>query len=604
MVDVYIFLDNSKLRQFVNQRPGKFQYINAGDRDEIVKSIMENSLQNEIKLDFDLSFKEKFLISYIDLIGKMGLKYNSPYWWVTHTAAKNQFGSPFFSNLYIFWSIINKLEDLQKDLLIINPPDAIIGSLKEYSRANSINLLIFHGNSLINKTKMIIKHASMSLASKIYFIFKIIKRKYIADKYLKNKFNECINHKKDYYVMRSWFYPRSIYPVYRDSFFGILPDYLIKQNKNLIIVAGIWEDYDATTKKIAENEDYFIIPQEFFIKYSDPIRVVFDICSNRIRIREKILFESINISGILNTSLDMEFNEKQILDSYIHCYYMKRLLRTVKVNTFTTTYENYPWEKMCFFSLKKYSPQTHIVGYQHSRLSPADLTMYLSEYEKNIIPIPDKINTTGIITKNFLEEYGNYDKTMVKESCALRTSDILGQTVGRKSTGNILLVLGGLPSRAVDTINFAYKGLKNIEKYNIILRCHPALSLERFRKKLDFDIALWGNLSLSNRNDVKADLQEADMVIYDASTISLEAISMGIPIIHIALNDIISFDPVINCTHLKRIVKEEKDLADAIENIYHLGDDEYIKEQTKAREYVENYLYKVTEDGLAEFIMS
>lgn len=602
MVDVYIFLDNNKLRQFVNRRPAKCQYINAGERDEIIESIMENNLQNEIKLDFDSSFKEKFLRSYIDLIGKMGLKYNSPYWWVTHTAAKNQFGSPFFSNLYIFWSIINKLEDLRKDLLIVNPPEAIIGSLKEYSRANSINLFIYHGNS--NKPISVLKHALTSLASKIYFIFKITKRKYIADKYLKNKFNRCVNHKKDYYVLRSWFYPRSIQPVYRDSFFGILPDYLIKQNKNLLIVAGIWEDYDATTKKIAENEGYFIIPHEFFIKYADPIRVVFDICSNKIRIREKIVFAGIDISGILKAALDMEFNEKQILDSYVHCYYMKRLLGTIKVHTFTTTYENYPWEKMCFFSIKKYSPKTRIIGYQHSRLSPADLTMYLSEYEKNIIPIPDKINTTGIITKNFLEEYGNYDKTMVKECCALRSSDILEQPVQRKRTGNILLVLGGLPSRAVDTVNFAYKALKDIGKYNIILRCHPALSLERFRKKLNFDITLWGNLFLSNRNDVKADLQEADMVIYDASTISLEAISMGIPIIHIALKDIISFDPVINCTHLKWIVNEEKDLADAIENIYHLGDDEYIKEQTKAREYVENYLHKVTDDRLAEFIMS
>lgn len=604
MVTVYTFLDNSKLKQFVDQCNANCQYIIIGEKTDIIKSIIENSSLNEIKFDFNPSLKEKFLTSYIDLIGKIGFEHNTPYWWVTHTAAKNQFGSPFFSQIYIFWSIVAKLKDLRTDLLIVNPPEAIIGSLKAYCRANSINFFVFHDNASAFKPIKVAKNIIMNVGTKLYFIFKTNKRKYISDKYFKKRFNKCICRMEDYYVLRSWFYPRSIQPVYRDSFFGVLPDYLIKKGEKLLVIAGIWEKYDETAKKIAENEDYFIIPQEFFMRYSDPIRVVIDIYFNKIRILEKIVFEGLDITGILKAAIDKEFNEKQILDSYIHFYYMKRLLSTIKVHTFVTTYENYPWEKMCFFTIKNFSPRTRIIGYQHSRLSHADLTMYLSEYEKSIIPIPDKINTTGIITKNFLEEYGHYDRNRVKECCALRSADIPLEPVGRKRKGNILLVLGGFPSRAVDTVNFTYRAMQNVNKYNIILRCHPALSLDHFKKKLDFDISIWGILSLSKKNDVMDDLHEADMVIYDASTISLEAISMGIPIIHIALNDIISFDPVINCTHLKWVVKYEKDLPGAIENIYQLSDDEYTGEQTKAREYVKNYLHKVTDDRLAEFIVS
>ena len=282
---------------------------------------------------------------------------------------------------------------------------------------------------------------------------------------------------------------------------------------------------------------------------------------------------------------------------------MKRLLNKVKVHTFTTTYENNPWEKMCFLSIKKYSPQTCIIGYQHSGISFADLTMYLSQYEKDVIPIPDRINTTGAITKQFLQIYGNYDENRLWECCALRSEGIGSEIVRRKRSGNLLLVLGGISSRAIDLLNFVHKEMRNVRKYKIVLRCHPALPLEHFEKKLGFDVLMWDDLVLSQNTDVISDLLQTDIVIYDASTISLEALGMGIPIIHVPLNDIISFDPVIQCEHLKWVVGGESNLAKTIEEIYNFTDEDFQRGQEKAREYVGNYFSKVTDEKLDEFII-
>jgi len=98
------------------------------------------------------------------------------------------------------------------------------------------------------------------------------------------------------------------------------------------------------------------------------------------------------------------------------------------------------------------------------------------------------------------------------------------------------------------------------------------------------------------------DLREADMIIHEGSTISLEALRMGIPVIYAASNEIISFDPLLGCNYLKWVVTKEEELGKAIETIYGLPDDEFYRQQSEARKYVSDYIYEVTEERLKDYI--
>ena len=119
---------------------------------------------------------------------------------------------------------------------------------------------------------------------------------------------------------------------------------------------------------------------------------------------------------------------------YLHSYYIKRVLKFFDIDTFTTTYENNPWEKVCLLTLKKYSPHTHIIGYQHAALSRASINMFMSDDEKEKIPLPDRIITIGDATKSILEKLGNHNPNKMRVGCGLRFSHIFNteQKIERK----------------------------------------------------------------------------------------------------------------------------------------------------------------------------
>jgi hypothetical protein len=609
-VKVVISLNDRKLKHYLKECRDDCQYIPLGEKKEDISQLLDKKHFKEIKTDdYDDMFKDKFVEDYIDLIGQLGLKYNSIYWWVTGTSAKNQFASKFFENLFIFYVTVDKLIELERDrktdILIINPPLEIVSSIEKYCHANSINLKI-----LFSPVKNVFEVAKRKLTSYLvilFFIYQTWRKIYLSNKYLKKNLSK-VQRNKEHYVLRTWLYSKSINEnkEYQDSFFGILPDYLSKMGKRVLVIVGIWGDYHSIVKKIAQHNKHLIIPQELFISYMDPIKAVIDIYLNRQKIREKIDFNGLNVSDIASKEINKEFNGRgllNILRDYLHQYYIKRLTDKIKIETFTTTYENYPWEKMCFLALKKYSPETKIIGYQHAPLSNGSLSMRLSKYEKDIIPLPDKIVTVGRVTKRFLEDIGNYEKNKVKAGCALRFERHAISKIGQKgSSYRILLVLGGILTRTRDILNFVYRALKNNKQYRIVIRPHPALPPDRFKHSLDFNLASCDNFSLSINSSIEKNLQEADIVLYDASAVSIEALMHGVPVIHIGLNDILSFDPLFQCKYFKWDVKKEEEFQKTLDNVYQLSDEEYHTQQKKARTYAENYAHAVTDVRLNEFI--
>ena len=601
-----ILSENDRLLKKEIKKTNGINYIYLNERAEDINRILNECSAKEIKIDNykNDSFKNDFIELYVDFIGKLGIKYNSSYWWVTGTSAKNRFTSNFFDNLYIFYKIITILKDSKETLLIINPSKEIFRSISKYCIANSIDFKVLSQPmhvAIFDKIKN-----TRSLFYMIYFICGTWRRIYISNKYLKKKFISQIQPEKEYYTLRSWFYDKSINEnsEYHDSFFGVLPSYLMRKGRRVLIVAGTIGNFKSIVGKITDVGGYFIITEELLLGYADPIRVVFDIYFNRIQIKDKIDLDGLDVSDILKVEIDKEFKGQQILRDYLHYYYAKRLSNIIKIDTFTTIYENNAWEKMWFLALKKYSPQTKTIGYQHTILCEASINMILSKYEKNIVPIPDKINTLGNVTKNYLETYGNYNENRVKASCALRFETLnVSDAVSRKRSNNILLVLGGILPRAIDMINFVFRALNNNGKYKIIIRPHPALPLHIFKQKLDFKLEKHDQFSVSANMSIEEDMQEVDIVIYDASTISLESLMMGIPVIHIALQDMLSYDNLFQCNHFKWTVSNEEELAGIIDAIYELNDKKYYYEQSQARKYVEDYLFKVTDKNLSEFII-
>jgi hypothetical protein len=404
-------------------------------------------------------------------------------------------------------------------------------------------------------------------------------------------------------VIRTWVYDRSIdeHGKYHDSFFGVLPEF-IQKNRNLVIIAGIIGDFPNVAWKARSVNEFIIIPQEYFLSFFDPVRAIIDARKNTIRIEEDVFFLGNDILAILQAELERDFTFF-VPHQYLYSFWIRRMQKMFPIETFVTTYENNPWEKVCFLSLRQNQDQIKIYGYQHAVLALSSLNMVVSSVEKTIIPLPDKIITIGEITKRFLEERGKIPPEIVKIGCGLRFIQSI-PSENKFCTKNYCLLVapeGGL-SESVNLVTFVFNALKNVKNLKVIIRSHPELPFDQYSKYLHFDISRHPQFSLSTVPDIQEDLAACDILIYRGSSVAIDGLKTGMGLIHVKLQDILPVDPLFDCQWLKWTVGDEPGLRRAVEEIYAMNDETYQKSLHEAREYLKKYFYEVTDERLQVFI--
>ena len=169
---------------------------------------------------------------------------------------------------------------------------------------------------------------------------------------------------------------------------------------------------------------------------------------------------------------------------------------------------------------------------------------FIGKKENGIKPLPDKLLTVGLVTKEILRDYGNYPRSMVDTGCALRY-EYLEWIKLKKIQGSdfILLALDGLPEVKV-MVNYVLKYADKLKDYTIIIRTHPALPWKNIQDDIKYDIDILTNVTLSPSIALIDDLNKADICIYWGSTVSIEALALGIPIINYNNNSYLKYDPL------------------------------------------------------------
>ena len=349
--------------------------------------------------------KEKLTEEFIDFIWKLNKNYKLLLWWASSVSSKNQFLSPLYKNIYKLLQIIKILEksDKQKILLVLED-NRLIKQFQIYCEKKSIKTRIVESE----KWKIVksIYEFKKSLINITYFLISNWVKKYYVSKNLKKLVREKIDSDKSYYVLRTWIDKRSfnkdnIYE--KDPYFGDLPGY-VKKRKNLMVLVVILKDFKQNLSFIRRNlaVGNTIIPQEFFVNYFDYLKILFQYSKLKQLNLQDVKFRGIDVSYLIQDEIKNNINQGEILNELVYYYVVKNLTKRVKCETFTYTFENHSWEKLTVFGLRKYSPNTCIIGYQHSSVVKKLLNFFLAKIETDIIPFPDKIITVGKNAKNIL----------------------------------------------------------------------------------------------------------------------------------------------------------------------------------------------------------
>jgi len=545
--------------------------------------------------------RESFIRDYTHLIATLNAKYKDQLlWWATDLSSKNGYFCS-LPDLILELLEIEKVLKAYPDqpLWIVSPSIGIYKSLHklcgQYGRK-----LIWPAASFQEPWERI-KAWQMGLLRLLMrsmrFYLRSIQSRLALHRYAKVR----LSKEKEFYVVKTFSYDSSWDKEghYTDSYFGRLPRFLV-QEQPVVILSYHWQGLTQFLQRIQREKDLVMLPVEFFLKTGDFIRAIWEVSTFRISVDKSVDFRGMDIADTIRFEL-RSMNGIQVFQ-LLHHDATCRLLKDIKVKTWTMTFENNPWERMCMLALRRYSPATKILGYQHSVVPEAALNMFVHPSEKNIVPLPDKILTTGDVPKDILQHYGDYGRVPLVSACALRYEYLSQLKPAHQAMGchRLLAVLDG-----VEQTHVMLKYLLSCTphpSYRLRIRCHPALPWEVLAQKFHVDMSTHPQIEVS-KAPLGDDFAWADAVMYWQSTVVLEAVGLGKPVINFKPGDVLSYDPLFQIKAFKWIVTPETSLIDTINIINQMDQSLYSREFEAAIHFLQRYFHPVSPETLRLFVV-
>jgi hypothetical protein len=120
-------------------------------------------------------------------------------------------------------------------------------------------------------------------------------------------------------------------------------------------------------------------------------------------------------------------------------------------------------------------------------------------------------------------------------------------------------------------------------------------------KHIQIDYSKLKNVNISDGGMIDKDFEKVSVVIYRESTVALEAIAFGLPVICFQSHPIISFDPLFELHDFKWDVDESVKLEPLLNQIIEMDDGSFLKSKQKAKLYIEDYFQKCTDEKMSMF---
>ena len=548
---------------------------------------------------------------YLDLIASFN-QWNAeiPYWWATHFSSKNRINSPVLPYLKELHQILSAIEDLKRDesLVLLDISWPVIETLKVLVSKNGYKLkicfpLFFKLRSLTKAKYLFWKNF---FAEVVFSLLSIWKAKRAFGK------PHIINSKTPVYLIKSFTYLRNFNDkLYKDPFFGRLPEYL-KENSpdtNILTVALGFQDRVECYQKMKELNNNLVHPIEIYLTYWDVIKKLFH-CFWRMnfypfQIKENIYWLGYEITPFFRELMSFGGFNISIFHA-LHFDIAKQLGEKYQIKACLMTYEGRPWERFFIAGLRKSNKNTFIVGCQHTVIPLSAADMFLHPDEKALIPLPDKIVTTGMIPKNILEKHGSYPKEQIEAGCALRFEYLQNLSLfkcRKESKHNfVLLVAFGGSEEEIPLLNYAL-GQASLNRSVIFrMRTHPTFSWDRLLSLSSWKKLLPENVGNSTYSEVLDDLKDCDAILYWGTTVAMEALMSGKPIIQFDRGDLLNYDPLFEFTDFKWQVQRKDPLQKIIEKIQALPETLYCEHQQQGRKYMEQYFFPVTDGNMSKFL--
>ncbi|MDP8230784.1 MAG: hypothetical protein P9L93_06765 [Candidatus Gorgyraea atricola] len=537
---------------------------------------------------------------YKNFIASMSSNISSDYWWASNLSEKNSFTSKLFVRLYKLACLDAKIKKYRnKDIAVVCSDLALSKQIIFNYKKNFVV-----SNLCFSPLEANIK----ALLCKLIGILAQIKK--ACYEYKNLLFTRCILFtrrtailkKDDYVVLRTWCDNRSYKSgSYFDPYFKNLLSFFSGQKRNILIFAGILSDYRDMIKKFKEDTENIIIPFNFYLKGLDIFKCVFNVYFKRPSIKGNIFFCDCNVKFLVFEELLQDMNGTRFFDALLQYYSCTSLTRSIRIERFIYTFENYAWEKMSILGLRYGDPNIKVLGFQHAFVSKNSFKYFPGFIERDRMPLPNKIITMGRRTLDIMNRLGCYPDNIFSVGCALRQNYLSpSKLLPRRTTRDIFVALTITVEDAVKVLRFLFDS--GLGKYpeKLYIRFHPATCVNEVMKDLGFKMP--SNFIISNNLSVTEEIERCGVILYTWTTVCLEALKMGCPAIYLDVNYPLEVDPLFECnSKIKDSCSNPAELRTRINKILNIDDNLFYEELRKTQDYLKDYFVPVSEDNMKIF---
>lgn len=503
----------------------------------------------------------------ISFISKLNYLNNSRLWWSLNLSSKNPLSSNFLNDLFNLIDIIennkNNYVNYKNHQELNNIQRKTILNFYNNKSNHSFKLFFFY-RFLINFFKSFV----LLLNSYFFGVFSLKKVKnsqilifsFIDSRARKRKdtyFADLIDKIKAEYPQKTIHY---LFHVYRPYLKNIQNLSLEKNPYSLILSYLKISDYLWCIKEVVNL--YMLRP---FI----PKLII-----NKKKLDITLLIKDAMINEISTGLID----NLLIYRSFI------RLNKNKNIETIIYPFENKSLEKLMLFAL---DGNIKTIGYQHSSITSRHFSLILEKEESKLIPLPDKIVTTGTVTKNWLINKGNFPKEIINVGVSLRNtnSKCLDKKL-IKDNFKLLFAFSSSYNEVYKTINFLNK-IKSLKTLSIRFRFHPDFPFSGLSQKSKQWLKT--NQVDTLQNKLIEDFQWSDATCYISSSVAIESILHNVPVIQMKI-DTLDCDPLLGeDLPLKWNANNQKDFFEIISIISKIDNLDQKEKYLKSKKFIDKY---------------
>jgi hypothetical protein len=531
---------------------GRAQMFNSGE--------MINRIAEEIRMDF-INFDQHLDLNRSELL-----------WQTTDIAEKNPYTSDLFYNCCAYLAFDQILQTLETNLLVFLEDWFLGWQMAKHARGVGFRSHHITGHSILDVCPghvsyglYRIRQVLQALSCRVDLVRAFYRKaKTIANYPRTNAIQGTKASKNIDILLVTWADPNTFQAdqtIQANTYYGELPRFLRTQGIEIGYIANpvSWVyPFEEIVKNIKCAQDRVILPEEC-LGLKDVLYITWKTLFYSVSLKSRFVIQGTDVTELVKNELRKErIKSRQCWATQF--YYVGRFLleNGIRPAVVVHPYENQPWEKSLRLGLRQYLPETKIVGYQHAPFSLLWLGYFPSRRDLQKLHFPDYVVTIGQRWKTLLLHHG-YPSDRLKVGAALRFGHILGQhnarclgkasdTMGIRGT-RTLLVAGSIGY--ADSFELVYKtieALHNTPDIRALLKFHPKMGGSRTQ----LVAAVLNTLGAGNLPDhfeiteqsVSELLPSVDLLLYNITSVSYEAIAWSVPAIFIQSDIWFDMDPL------------------------------------------------------------